>query len=122
MEEIIAKLQHKLNEKEAEIASLKQNPIKDRSSGLSNDSVDLNSLKDFVLRTVKEVTTPAGKIDFNYQKPYPSHMDEVPFPPGYTMPKFENFDGSGDPSKFLAHFVALYGDTAKNPLSFCNNL
>ncbi|XXG72310.1 hypothetical protein AAC387_Pa07g1440 [Persea americana] len=115
MEEIIAELQSKLNEKEAEIASLKQNSIKDRSSGLSNDSVDLNSLKDFVLQTIKEVTNPVGKIDFDYQKPYPSHMDEVPFPPGYTMPNFENFDGSGDPSEFLAHFVALCGDTAKNP-------
>ncbi|KAJ8649010.1 hypothetical protein MRB53_002033 [Persea americana] len=116
MEEIIAELQQKLNEKEAKIASLKQNPSKDRSSGLSNDNVDLNSLKDFVLRAVKEFTMPARKIDFDYQKPYPSHMDEVPFPLGYTMPKFENFDG--DPSEFLAHFVSLCGDTAKNPALF----
>ena len=33
-------------------------------------------------------------------------MDEVLFPLGYTMPKFEIFDGSGDPSEVLAHFVA----------------
>ena len=101
---------------------MKQSPSKDRSSGLSNDSVDLNSLNDFVLRTVKEVIMPIGKIDFDYQKPYPSHMDEVPFPPGYTIPKFENFDGLGDPSEFLAHFVALCGDTAKNPALLFDNL
>lgn len=36
------------------------------------------------------------------------------FPAGYHQPKFQMFDGSGDPDQHLAHFTSASGDTVRN--------
>ena len=48
-------------------------------------------------------------------KPYPSLYDQVVYPKGYSVPKFKQFNGLGNPDQHLAHFVTACGDTSNNP-------
>nr|CAD1842647.1 unnamed protein product [Ananas comosus var. bracteatus] len=47
-------------------------------------------------------------------KPYQAWHDLVLFPPGYTRPHFQMFDGTGDPREHLTHFEVACGDTITN--------
>ena len=48
-------------------------------------------------------------------KPYPSFHNEVTYPKGYSVLKFKQFNGLGNPDQLLAHFVTTCGDTSNNP-------
>ena len=48
-------------------------------------------------------------------KPYSSFHDQVAYPKGYSVPKFKQFNGLGNPYQHLAHFITACGDTSNNP-------
>jgi hypothetical protein len=48
------------------------------------------------------------------ENPYEAWHDLVPFPSGWHLPKFRQFDGIGDAREHLAYFKATCGDTANN--------
>lgn len=44
-------------------------------------------------------------------RPYPAEYDQVPYPKGYSVPKFHTFHGNGNPRQHLAQFKATCGNT-----------
>ena len=40
-----------------------------------------------------------------YSKPYTKRIDNLHMPVGYQPPKFQSFDGKGNPKQHVAHFV-----------------
>ncbi|KAK2966171.1 hypothetical protein RJ640_026822 [Escallonia rubra] len=40
-----------------------------------------------------------------YSKPYTKRIDNIRMPVGYQPPKFQQFDGKGNPKQHIAHFV-----------------
>ncbi|KAJ0962975.1 hypothetical protein J5N97_028097 [Dioscorea zingiberensis] len=55
------------------------------------------------------------EIRVDGDKPYPSYHDLVPYPKGYNVPKFKQFNGISNPDQHLAHFVTACGDTSAKP-------
>ncbi|KAL0923387.1 hypothetical protein M5K25_007441 [Dendrobium thyrsiflorum] len=49
-------------------------------------------------------------------RPYPVEYDQAPYPKGYSVPKFNTFNGSGNnnPRQHLAQFKATCGNTGGN--------
>ncbi|XP_020675395.2 uncharacterized protein LOC110094485, partial [Dendrobium catenatum] len=43
-------------------------------------------------------------------RPYPTEYDQVPYPKGYSVPKFNTFNGTGNPKQHLAQFKATCGN------------
>ncbi|KAL9242207.1 hypothetical protein vseg_016228 [Gypsophila vaccaria] len=41
----------------------------------------------------------------HYVKPYTKRVDDLEIPLGYKPPKFQQFDGKGNPKQHVAHFV-----------------
>ncbi|KAL0358131.1 UNVERIFIED_CONTAM: hypothetical protein Scaly_1498800 [Sesamum calycinum] len=57
-----------------------------------------------------------SKSSLNYSKPYTPRIDILKMPMGYQPPKFQQFDGKGNPKQHVAHFIetcnnaGTYGD------------
>ncbi|PKU83411.1 hypothetical protein MA16_Dca016520 [Dendrobium catenatum] len=47
-------------------------------------------------------------------RPYPAEYDQVPYPKGYSVPKFNTFNGNNNPRQHLAQFKATCGNTGGN--------
>lgn len=43
------------------------------------------------------------------EKPYPSHVDMVPFPLKFVQPHFNTFSGTTYPKQHIAHFESRCG-------------
>ena len=46
-----------------------------------------------------------------YFKPYTKMIDNLRMLVGYQPPKFQPFDGKGNPKQHVAHFVETYNNT-----------
>lgn len=57
-----------------------------------------------------------SKSSIAYSKPYSQRIDNLRMPMGYQPPKFQQFDGKGNPKQHVAHFIetcnnaGTYGD------------
>jgi len=40
-----------------------------------------------------------------YTKPYTKRIDAIRMPCGYQLPKFNQFDGNGNPKQHIPHFI-----------------
>nr|CAD1817824.1 unnamed protein product [Ananas comosus var. bracteatus] len=80
--------------------------------------MDPEALKKFIDSAVvakfKQLAQDNEPLLRESDKPYQAWHDLVPFPPGYTRPQFQMFDGTGDPREHLTHFEAACGDTVTN--------
>ncbi|KAL0287677.1 UNVERIFIED_CONTAM: hypothetical protein Scaly_2757200 [Sesamum calycinum] len=58
----------------------------------------------------------SSKSSLTYSKPYTPRIDGLKMPMGYQPPKFQQFDGKGNPKQHVAHFIetcnnaGTYGD------------
>ncbi|KAG8376466.1 hypothetical protein BUALT_Bualt09G0066400 [Buddleja alternifolia] len=94
----------------------KANPLPIPIMGGSLDPSLLAYVDDLVKREIKrneDGMTHNLKI---VTKPYPSWVDKVPFPPGFTQPEFRRFDGKGNPREHVAHFIARLAQLGENKL------
>ena len=48
-----------------------------------------------------------------YSKPYTKKINGLQMPVGYQPPKFQQFDGKGNPKQHIAHFVET-GENARS--------
>jgi hypothetical protein len=71
-------------------------------------------LKDLVNKKLNQKSTAPRVIETELEKPYESWHDLVPFPSGWHLPKFRQFDGTGDAREHLVYFEAACGDTTNN--------
>ncbi|KAG8367735.1 hypothetical protein BUALT_Bualt16G0103800 [Buddleja alternifolia] len=94
----------------------KANPLPIPIMGGSLDPSLLACVDDLIKREIKrneDGMTHNLKI---VTKPYPSWVDKVPFPPGFTQPEFRRFDGKGNPREHVAHFIARLAQLGENKL------
>ncbi|KAK4395831.1 hypothetical protein Sango_1737400 [Sesamum angolense] len=81
---------------------------------LTGDSCD--QLKEFIEGTIRSKVEGSSRSSFTYSKPYTPRIDSLKMPKGYQPPKFQQFDGNGNPKQHVAHFVetcnnaGTYGD------------
>ncbi|GLT46757.1 hypothetical protein SLA2020_204870 [Shorea laevis] len=73
----------------------------------------LKLLVDDVIRARQGGTSQSSLV---YAKPYTRRIDNLSLPDGYQPPKFQKFNGKGNPRQHIAHFVetcnnaGTYGD------------
>ena len=142
LEEILQEMKKKLEEKDAQIAALlvqiakqEKQPevpnesehttnsgkmatqcISPQSSGqISTQSVSPQQIRDMIAQSFREFQISQNPSVIGYQKPFPAHFENIPFPEGYIRPTFDKFDGLyGSPYEHLAHFYSACGETARN--------
>ena len=59
--------------------------------------------------------TKRGTLKNDGNKPYLGFHDKAAYPKKYSVPKFKQFNGLGNPDQHFAHFVTAFGDTSNNP-------
>ncbi|KAK4383809.1 hypothetical protein Sango_2741200 [Sesamum angolense] len=78
--------------------------------------IPVDQLKEFIEGTIKSKIEGSSKSSLTYSKPYTPRIDSLKMPMGYQPPKFQQFDGKGNPKQHVAHFVetcnnaGTYGD------------
>ncbi|KAL0439781.1 UNVERIFIED_CONTAM: hypothetical protein Slati_2461100 [Sesamum latifolium] len=82
----------------------------------SDGLIPVDQLKEFIEGTIRSKIEESSKSSLTYSKPYTSRIDSLKMPMGYQPPKFQQFDGKGNPKQHVAHFVetcnnaGTYGD------------
>ncbi|KAL0294673.1 UNVERIFIED_CONTAM: hypothetical protein Sradi_6874500 [Sesamum radiatum] len=84
---------------------------------ISSDRLILvDQLKEFIEGTIRSKIEGRSKSSLTYSMPYTPRIGSLKMPIGYQPPKFEQFDGKGNPKQHVAHFIetcnneGTYGD------------
>ncbi|KAL0444071.1 UNVERIFIED_CONTAM: hypothetical protein Slati_2129800 [Sesamum latifolium] len=84
---------------------------------ISSDGLILvDQLKEFIEGTIRSKIVGSSKSSLTYSKPYTPSIDSLKMSMGYQPPKFQQFDGKGNPKQHMAHFIetcnnsGTYGD------------
>ena len=78
--------------------------------------IPLDCLKEFIEGTIKDKYEVSTMFSHMYAKPYTARIDNFKMPAGYQPPKFQQFEGKGNPKQHVALFVetcnnaGTYGD------------
>ncbi|KAL0313479.1 UNVERIFIED_CONTAM: hypothetical protein Sradi_5747200 [Sesamum radiatum] len=65
---------------------------------VSSDGLILvDQLKEFIEGTIRSKIEGSSKSSLTYSKPYTPRIDNLKMPMGYQPPKFQQFDGKGNP-------------------------
>ncbi|XP_074294242.1 uncharacterized protein LOC141622088 [Silene latifolia] len=85
------------------------------SDDASDNDDDCDKGKSFTAKDVQKMIAEAFKRQFDgnlhsvdnhrYVKPYNKRIDCMRMPIGYQPPKFQQFDGKGNPKQHIAHFI-----------------
>ena len=73
-----------------------------------NDPLD--RLKEFIEGTIKDKYEVSTKSSHMYAKPYIARIDNFKMRAGYQPPKFQQFEGKGNPKQHVTHFVETYNN------------
>ncbi|KAL0389010.1 UNVERIFIED_CONTAM: hypothetical protein Scaly_0258100 [Sesamum calycinum] len=84
----------------------------------SDGLIPVDQLKEFIEGTIKSKIEGSSKSSLTYSKPYTPRIDSLKMPMGYQPPKFQQFDGKGNPKQHVAHFV----ETCNNAGTYGNHL
>ncbi|KAL0378564.1 UNVERIFIED_CONTAM: hypothetical protein Sradi_3161900 [Sesamum radiatum] len=105
---------------EAEVSTKQRYTENDKSARelqVSSDGlIPVDQLKEFIEGTIRSKIEGSLKSSLTYSKPYTQRIDNLKMPMGYQPPKFQQFDGKGNPKQHVAHFVetcnnaGTYGD------------
>ncbi|KAL0298432.1 UNVERIFIED_CONTAM: hypothetical protein Sradi_6503000 [Sesamum radiatum] len=82
----------------------------------SDGLIPVVQLKEFIEGTIRRKIEGSSKSSFTYSKRYTPSIDSLKMPMGYQLPKFQQFDGKGNPKQHVTHFVetcnnaGTYGD------------
>uniref|UniRef100_A0A2N9GU49 Retrotransposon gag domain-containing protein n=1 Tax=Fagus sylvatica TaxID=28930 RepID=A0A2N9GU49_FAGSY len=68
-------------------------------------SLSVQQLHDMITNTIRAQYGGAPQSTLMYSKPYTKRIDSLRMPRGYQLPKFQQFDGKGNPKQHVAHFV-----------------
>ncbi|KAA0033819.1 ty3-gypsy retrotransposon protein [Cucumis melo var. makuwa] len=102
-EATMAEIERKINflmkvveERDHEIAALK-----DQMKACET----FQQLQDMIANSIRAQYGGPPQTSFMYSKPYTKRIDNLKMPLGYQPPKFQQFDGKGNPKQHIAHFV-----------------
>ncbi|KAL0430531.1 UNVERIFIED_CONTAM: hypothetical protein Sradi_0679100 [Sesamum radiatum] len=82
----------------------------------SDGLIHVDQLKEFIEGTIRSKIEGSSKSSLTYSKPYTPRIDNLKMPMGYQPPKFQQFDGKGNPKQHVVHFIEMcnnagtYGD------------
>ncbi|KAJ9705540.1 hypothetical protein PVL29_003542 [Vitis rotundifolia] len=68
-------------------------------------SLSVQQLQDMITNTIRAQYGGPSQSMLMYSKPYTKRIDNLCMPEGYQPPKFQSFDGKGNPKQHVAHFV-----------------
>ncbi|KAL0405087.1 UNVERIFIED_CONTAM: hypothetical protein Slati_3822600 [Sesamum latifolium] len=71
----------------------------------SDGLIPVDQLKEFIEGTIRSKIEGSSKSSLTYSKPYTPRIDSLKMPMAYQPPKFQQFDGKGNPKQHVAHFV-----------------
>jgi len=74
---------------------------KDRSLG----SMSVEQIQSLIANVIKAQLGGVSHKTHLYTKPYTKRIDTLRMPHGYQPPKFNHFDGKGNPKQHIAHFI-----------------
>ncbi|XP_012851792.1 PREDICTED: uncharacterized protein LOC105971484 [Erythranthe guttata] len=72
--------------------------------------IHVDQVMTLISRTIKDKLEGSSKSPSTYVKPYTQRIDDLKMPMGYIPPKFQQFDGKGNPKQHVAHFVETCND------------
>ncbi|CAL9004722.1 unnamed protein product [Prunus brigantina] len=101
MSEVVTKLTKMVEEKDAQIASL----INKWEAHQDNEPGQDANKKDMITNTIRVQYGAPSRDTLMYSKPYTRRIDNLRMPTGYQPPKFQQFDGKGNPKQHIAHFI-----------------
>ncbi|KAK4388305.1 hypothetical protein Sango_2437100 [Sesamum angolense] len=82
---------------------------KDKSANelqISSDGlIPGDQLKEFIEGIIKSKIEGSSRYSLTYSKSYTPRIDSLKMPMGYQPPKFQQFDGKGNPKQHVVHFV-----------------
>ncbi|KAL0439166.1 UNVERIFIED_CONTAM: hypothetical protein Slati_2399600 [Sesamum latifolium] len=76
----------------------------------------IDQLKEFIIGTIQNKLVGNSKSSVTYTKRYTERINNLKMSVGYQPPKFQQFDGKGNPKQHVAHFIEIcknagtYGD------------
>jgi len=62
-------------------------------------------IQELIARAVKTQLGVGSQKSHLYTKPYTNRIDALRIPYGYQPPKFNQFEGRGNPKQHVAHFI-----------------
>ncbi|KAA0064819.1 retrotransposon gag protein [Cucumis melo var. makuwa] len=68
-------------------------------------SLSVQQLQDMIANSIRAQYGGPPQTSFMYSKPYIKRIDNLRMPLGYQPPKFQQFDGKGNPKQHIAYFV-----------------
>ncbi|KAL0449412.1 UNVERIFIED_CONTAM: hypothetical protein Slati_1497600 [Sesamum latifolium] len=100
---------------EAETSLKQQSNEREKSSTKelqvsSEGLIPVDQLKEFIMGTIQNKLSGSSKSSMTYTKPYTQRIDDLKMPVGYQLPKFQQFDGKGNPKQHVAHFIETYNN------------
>ncbi|KAM3285035.1 hypothetical protein P3S67_023834 [Capsicum chacoense] len=98
-----------------------ENPLKQKLSTKevqvsAEGMIPIVQLREFIEGTLKDKYDIVTKSSLAYAKPYTARIDSLKMSAGYQPPKFQQFEGKGNPKQHVTHFVETcnnaktYGD------------
>jgi len=73
--------------------------------GITDGIFTMNQLKELIKEAITDQVESSVQPLYSYVKPYTHRIDLLRMPPNYQPPKFQQFDGKGNPRQHTAHFV-----------------
>ncbi|GAA0144684.1 hypothetical protein LIER_05066 [Lithospermum erythrorhizon] len=71
---------------------------------LADGTIPTSQLREFILGAIKDTQDEAAP-SYSYVKPYSPRIDRLKRPQDYQPPKFQQFDGLGNPKHHISHFI-----------------
>ena len=68
-------------------------------------SISPGQLKELIKEAIKDQVWGGSEASIAYAKPYTQRIDLLRMPQNYQPPKFQQFEGKGNPRQHVAHFV-----------------
>ncbi|KAL7137605.1 hypothetical protein ABFS83_10G104400 [Erythranthe nasuta] len=96
--------------------STKQQPVENEKAPAQELQVSpewlihVDQVMTLISRTIKDKLEGSSKSPSTHVKPYTQRIDDLKMPMGYIPPKFQQFDGKGNPKQHVAHFVETCND------------
>ena len=77
-------------------------------------SLSIQQLQDMITNTIRPQYGGPSQSTLVCSKPYTKRIDNLRMPMGYQPPKFQSFDGKGNPKQHIAHFIETCNNAGTN--------
>jgi len=82
--------------------------------GITDGIFTINQLKELIKEAITDQVESSIQPSYSYAKSYTQRIDLLKMPLSYQPPKFQQFDGKGNPRQHVAHFVETCNNVGTN--------